>query len=369
MGQHRCCSMGCISSPRDGPERCEQLWRLYSACEGCAFLQPEEGASSTSSAIGTHTYPHGHKAALKGWAAQHSTHGLLRSTPLHTAVHTQPHPRSHIALPRLAGGTQRTRCRGEPGAGPGTEEAEPEGSTAARKAALGKGREGEGARVTARTVYSRTWLWKFCSRIDTSSASILHTPAAPARNGGRRRRACCCPPGGGRATMAGGSARCSPRARPAIERLQRRSAPPLCQRAMGGGGGGGGGRAGNAASAPPAASPRSDSAHTAAAPPNRPREGRSQWAEGGRGSALIDRRRALCLGVCLAGRRELGGDGAASLLLCCRTWCLWKLSFCVRFSPSLWPVFLLKRTYRSVLLNFIVRKGGMVLNWHKRGLV
>lgn len=82
----------------------------------------------------------------------------------------------------------------------------------------------------------------------------------------------------------------------------------------------------------------------------------------GRGSALIDRRRALCLGVCLAGRRELGGDGAASLLVCCRTWCLWKLSFCVRFSPSLWPVFLLKRTYRSVLLNFIVRKGGMVLN-------
>lgn len=153
-------------------------------------------------------------------------------------------------MPSAGPGTEQPGPQPDPRAAP--DKAGPEGSAAARKAAPVRGWEGEGPRVTARTVYSRTWLWKFCSRIDTSSASILHSPAAPARNGGRRRRACCCPPGGGRATMAGGSARCSPRARPATERLQRRRAPPLCQRAAGRGGGGGGG-AGRAAAAAAAA--------------------------------------------------------------------------------------------------------------------
>lgn len=104
-------------------------------------------------------------------------------------------------------GQHGRRVGGSAASGTPQRQVRKKGDRASRGAAAGGG--------LSPTVYSRTWLWKFCSRIVTSSASILHSPAAPARNGGRRRRACSCPPGGRRATMASDSAGCSPRAQAA----------------------------------------------------------------------------------------------------------------------------------------------------------
>lgn len=77
-----------------------------------------------------------------------------------------------------------------------------EGADAAGRGRRGR-REAGGRRL--RTVYSRTWLWKFCSRMVTSSASILPQPpqamaAAPGPPA--------CQTASGRGTMAGGSACC-----------------------------------------------------------------------------------------------------------------------------------------------------------------